>query len=728
MKANTSPLLLKVIFILAIAVLFFIGAITYKHLDLLNKNAQLVEKTYKINLEVQKLLSILKDAEVGQRGYIITQDEKFLEPYLGSRERLNNAYLNLKNQLKSDTVKLKKIQSLHGLIYRRLNRLEYNIYLASTGEKNIDLDKGIETMDSIRTKIDSIVTNEEQNLHYRQIQYKNINNNSPFIIYLTLLLTLALLSFAYYRMSISFTELTETYEKLKISDEINSFGEEVGRFGNWQWTSINNKLYFSNNLYRLLGVTPHSIEPTFDNFYSFVHPDDVEYVKQSISSLTETGTLPTIRYRIINSQGEILHIKAQGKSIHDKDGNTTIIRTIIDISDEVKMIQTQEKQNEELETKNNELLIVNESKAFGEMIGNYGNWHWNTENNNWYFSKNLYRILGVEPNSFEPSLENFFKFVHPEDLEYVKEKAEEMMKKEFLAPFTYRIIQENSKEIIRVKSIGRPITNAKGERLVAGVTVNITEDYNRTIDIEEKNRVLEANNKELQAFNYVASHDLQEPLRKIQTFISRIEENEYQNLSETGKLYLGRIQSASKRMRLLIDDLLQFSRTTRAENVFEITNLNDLLENSKLELAQLIEEKNAIIENDKLPELNVIPFQIQQMFTNLINNSLKYSKTDVAPSIKINVSTTNSDLEEFIPIKNKKKYYKITFTDNGIGFDNEYSGKIFDLFSRLHTKDEFTGTGIGLAICKKIVENHKGYIFANAQVNIGAVFTIYLPH
>ncbi|WP_136667003.1 PAS domain-containing protein [Flavobacterium sp. H122] len=727
MKSNTSPLLLKIIFILAIAVLFFIGAITYKHLDLLNKNAQLVEKTYKISLEVQKLLSILKDAEVGQRGFIITHDEKFLEPYLGSRERLNNAYLNLKTQLKNDTIKLKKIQSLHGLIYRRLNRLEYNIYLASTGEKNIDLDVGKETMDSIRTKIDSIVSSEEQNLHFRQIQYKNINSNSPFIIYLTLLLTLGLLSFAYYRMSISFTELTETYEKLKISNEINSFGEEVGRFGNWQWTSQNNKLYFSNNLYRLLGVNPLSIEPSLDNFYSFVHPDDLDRVKQNTTSMTETGILPTIRYRLINSQGENLNVKAQGKSIHDKDGNTTIIGTIIDITDEVKMIQKQEKQNEELETKNNELIIVNESIALGEIIGKYGNWHWNTQNDSWYFSKNLFHILGEPTDSFLPTLENFYKYVHPEDLYFVKHNFEEMKYNQILHSMTYRIIQANSGNIINVKSVGRPITNTTDEKLVAGVTVDITDDFNRTLEIEEQNRILEANNKELQAFNYVASHDLQEPLRKIQTFISRLEDNELDNLSDSGKQYLSRIQSASKRMRILIDDLLQFSRTTRAEKVFEKTDLNDLLENSKLELAQLIEDKNAVITNDKFPSLKVIPFQIQQLFTNLINNSIKYAKANVNPEIVISVSKVSSDKEPFLQDIAKQKFCKITFTDNGIGFDQEYAQKIFELFSRLHSKDDYSGTGIGLAICKKIVENHKGFIFAKSEKGKGTTFTIYLP-
>ncbi len=188
-----------------------------------------------------------------------------------------------------------------------------------------------------------------------------------------------------------------------------------------------------------------------------------------------------------------------------------------------------------------------------------------------------------------------------------------------------------------------------------------------------------------------------------------------------------KVQDSSERMRLLIDDLLQFSRTNKAEKVFVSTCLNELLENSKLELTQIIEDKKAIITSDSLPHLNVIPFQIQQLFTNLINNSLKYSKENIPPKIDIKVNKVEAKNENKIPFNDKSKFYKITFTDNGIGFDPQYSERIFMLFNRLHNKDEYSGTGIGLAICKKIVDNHKGFIYADGKPNNGAKFTIYLP-
>jgi hypothetical protein len=220
---------------------------------------------------------------------------------------------------------------------------------------------------------------------------------------------------------------------------------------------------------------------------------------------------------------------------------------------------------------------------------------------------------------------------------------------------------------------------------------------------------------------------LQEPLRKIQTFISRIAEKESDKFSDTGKEYMERIQKAAERMRLLIDDLLQYSRSNKSEKVFETCDLNDLFENAKQELSESIEEKKVVINCEKLPVMKAIPFQIQQVFVNLINNSIKYSKEGVQPIIDISYKSVVSEKEPMLPAQNKSKFHKITFKDNGIGFESEYNEKIFVLFSRLHNKNEYSGTGIGLSICKKIAENHKGYIFAEGHPGKGATFTLYLP-
>jgi len=194
-----------------------------------------------------------------------------------------------------------------------------------------------------------------------------------------------------------------------------------------------------------------------------------------------------------------------------------------------------------------------------------------------------------------------------------------------------------------------------------------------------------------------------------------------------GKNYFERIQTSVTRMRKLIDDLLLFSRTTKTDKIFEESDLNLLFKNALLELSEDIVEKRAHIESAQLPVLKVIPFQIQQLFQNLLGNSLKYSKPIVDQIIKIECERINAKDYSILKVASDNLYYKITVTDNGLGFEQQYAEQIFTIFKRLHTSAEYPGTGIGLSICKKIVENHSGFIFAEGKPEIGAVFTVFLP-
>ncbi|MES2139620.1 MAG: PAS domain S-box protein [Bacteroidota bacterium] len=245
--------------------------------------------------------------------------------------------------------------------------------------------------------------------------------------------------------------------------------------------------------------------------------------------------------------------------------------------------------------------------------------------------------------------------------------------------------------------------------------------------LSQKNKELEKMNTELSSFSYVASHDLKEPLRKIKTYSNLIVDKHNESLTADGKEYIQRIINSAGNMQRLIDDLLAFSQTSSGVKKLETLDLNVLLEEVENSLKDTIEENNVTITSTQLPTLRVIDFQFRQLLENLISNAIKYRKIDIKPQINITCSLVSGKSYINEGADANKSYQRFLFTDNGIGFEQEYATKIFEIFQRLHGKSEYSGTGIGLAICKKIMENHKGFITAQSKVGEGSVFNVFFP-
>jgi len=253
---------------------------------------------------------------------------------------------------------------------------------------------------------------------------------------------------------------------------------------------------------------------------------------------------------------------------------------------------------------------------------------------------------------------------------------------------------------------------------------NISNIMEANEQLENLNSELIKSNRDLEQFAYVASHDLQEPLRKIQTFAQLMEGS----LNDIAKQrnYQQKIAQAAYRMQNLIRDVLSFSRISRTEEAFVTTDLNKILENIKSDFELIIREKHAVINHPLMPSVRGIPLQLFQLFSNLISNSLKYN--DKNPVINISAEKLPaSEIELYPRLNPENSYVKFTIADNGIGFEQEFSERIFNVFQRLHGKQTYSGTGIGLAICKKIVENHDGVIYAQGEPQVGATFTVILP-
>jgi len=249
----------------------------------------------------------------------------------------------------------------------------------------------------------------------------------------------------------------------------------------------------------------------------------------------------------------------------------------------------------------------------------------------------------------------------------------------------------------------------------------------RTLELKEYTISLEKMNKDLQAFAYISSHDLQEPLRKIQTIVSIIESTEKENLTDKGRDYFDRMKNAAERMQTLINDLLAYSKANLTEKNFESTNLELILNEVKEDLADELKDINGKIVAQEMCEANIIPFQFRQLLYNLLNNAIKFRNTHKQLVIKIKSHIAAGKEFQYDKLKPDAKYCHISISDNGIGFDAKFNDRIFELFQRLNDKSDYKGTGIGLAIVKRIVENHNGYISANSEPNNGATFDIYLP-
>jgi PAS domain S-box-containing protein len=242
------------------------------------------------------------------------------------------------------------------------------------------------------------------------------------------------------------------------------------------------------------------------------------------------------------------------------------------------------------------------------------------------------------------------------------------------------------------------------------------------------NEQLLRSNEELAQFTYAASHDMQEPLRKVHTFCSFLLDQNAAQLDERGKMYLTKISTSVNRMKSIIEDLLNYSHQTREEQQFKNVDLAKTIEDVEADLELVIQQKKAAIIKDKLPQITAVSTQMNQLFCNLFSNALKFSKPDVPVKIEIKFEyCTGNDLPQVKELRSKEWYIKIIFSDNGIGFEQQQAEQIFSLFKRLHGKSEYEGTGIGLGLCKKIVQNHKGIIWAESEPDNGARFYIVLP-
>lgn len=357
----------------------------------------------------------------------------------------------------------------------------------------------------------------------------------------------------------------------------------------------------------------------------------------------------------------------------------------------------------------------------------FGTFEWIIDVDKVFWSEGVYRIYEVDISQKEITQLFAREFMHPDDVLKFRDVTRNAIEQSKDLNIEYRIITAKKNTKI-IHSIARAVKDKFGKPIkFVGSIKDITKQRHIENSLTSMVEELKRSNRELEEFAYAASHDMQEPLRKITTFSDRLSEKYGNQLEGEGSMYLNRMVASAENMRLLINGLLEFSKISKTPATYELVNLNTIIQQVVTELELKIEETHTQILWGLMPIIVAVPSQMKQLFLNLIGNAIKFHKPDKYPDITIRSSMLPEHEVIQMGLSNRKIYHKIEIADNGIGFEWEYADRIFQVFQRLHGKSEYPGSGIGLAICKKITEYHGGIIYAESRGEEGATFVLILP-
>jgi two-component system CheB/CheR fusion protein len=497
----------------------------------------------------------------------------------------------------------------------------------------------------------------------------------------------------------------------------------------WDWDLVSNEIWWSDSFYNLFRFERNG-ESTSNAFrLRHIHPDDQKSVSQSIEDAINNASHHwTATYRFQKGDGTYALIADKGSVVCDEWGTPyRMLGSMVDITEAEAINQKLNIKNEELHRLIQEFTFVTDFMP--QMV-----WATQADGYHDFFNKGWFDYTGLDYE--QTKNEGWSLVLHPDDYERTLKVWNESLHTGKLYEIEYRMRRHDG--VYRwFLARALPMRNEEGVIIKwFGTCTDINDQkaandlleqkvIERTGELQRANLELEISNAELLQFASVASHDLKEPLRKIHIFSNLVKERYLKDLDNGAGDYIDRIIGSSSRMTRLINDLLTFSRLS-VVSLFELSDVNVILAEVLSDLELQIREKDAVIEISNFPMMELVPGQMRQVFQNIISNALKFSREYVQPHISISCERVDSCSINAAHQENGP-YCRINIKDNGIGFDEQYSNKIFTIFQRLHSRDKYEGTGIGLAITKKIIEKHNGLIATKSKEGRGTTFTIILP-
>lgn len=468
----------------------------------------------------------------------------------------------------------------------------------------------------------------------------------------------------------------------------------------WDWDFITNQVIRSQSFEQHFGFNPEDQRKDPHFWENLIHPEDRPKIQKSLTETLESDSnYWKAEFRVKDKAGNYHYIVDSGYILRDEKGKA------------IRMIGAIQ---EITERKMAELALASEKERLRSVIEGTeaGTWEWNVQTGEIIFNEEWARILGYKLHELKPiSIKTWESLLHPEDLPVAQKDLEDHFSGK--ASFYQTEIRLRHKEGHWVWVLGRGRVMSKADDgsplWMFGTQIDISEKKAKEEALERLNKQLQSTNSELKAFASVASHDMREPLRMISSFLSLLQKKYAEKLDEKGNQYIDFAVGGAKRLSLLIEDLLEYSRIGFDSKNKESVDINKTIESIIDINKQSIEAKGAHIKAENLPIIQAIRVPIQQLFHNLITNSLKFAKENSTPIISIKCV----ELENF---------WQFIVEDNGIGIEEKEQDKIFEVMIRLHSKEKYEGSGMGLAICKKIVNQHGGEIWVESEIGVGTKF------